>query len=63
MATAPLSSFSAVLNLVFGAGVTETLRRDSVLMNVIPSRKMANTTATWRVKVGTRSTASEKAEG
>lgn len=63
MATAPLSSFSAVLNLVFGAGVTETLRRDSVLMNVIPSRKMANTTATWRVKVGARSTASEKAEG
>lgn len=63
MATAPLSSFSAVLNLVFGPGVTETLRRDSVLMNVIRTVRMANSTATWRVKVGARNTAAPKAEG
>ena len=63
MAVTALSAVSAVLNLVYGPGVTETLRRDSVLMNVVRARPMANSTATWRVKIGARNTAAEHAEG
>jgi len=63
MAGASLSTVSAVLNLVYGPDVTETLRRDSVMMNVVRARYMANTTATWRVKIGARNTAAPKAEG
>ena len=63
MAGASLSTISAVMNLVYGPGVTETLRRDSVLLNVIGARPMSNTTATWRVKIGARTTADAKAEG
>lgn len=63
MAGASLSTISAVMNLLYGAGVSETLRRDSVLMNVVPTKFSANTTATWRVKIGARNTAAPKAEG
>lgn len=63
MAGATLTGVSAFLNLVYGQGVTETLRRDAILPNVIPVRPMANSSATWRVKIGARNTAAAKAQG
>lgn len=63
MAVLGLSDVSAVLNLIYGAGVSKTLRRDAVLPNLLRVRRQANSTATFRVKIGARSSAAAKAQG
>lgn len=63
MATLGLSGISAVLNLVFGPGISETLRRDVVLPNIIRCVPKGNSSATWKVKIGARNTAGPRAEG
>lgn len=63
MAVQGLSGLSAVLNLKFSDPITATLRRDVALLNLIGVVPKANSSATWGVKIGARTTAAAKAQG
>lgn len=63
MAGITLSGLSAILNLMYGGGITATLRRDTVLPHLIPTVFEANPACQWQVKVGARNTAGPRAQG
>lgn len=63
MAVMGLSDISSVLNLIFGAAITEQFRRDTILPNILPVKQEANGTCLWDVKIAARTTAGPRAQG
>ncbi len=63
MATLTLSAISAVLNLIYGEPMADQIRRDVLLLNLLPVVPDRNDTCYWRAKFTGRSTAGPKAEG
>lgn len=63
MATVALSAMSAVMNLIYGDGMADQIRRDVLLPNLLPVKVGKNSTMTWPVKVAGRSAGGAYAEG